>query len=360
MKFKKIMAFGMALCLSAAVFTGCGNSGGSTGGSGETTGADAAQGGSDEGKTPSKDTVTLKLSIGTSQSSKDIGNKFKEELEAQSEGRILVDIYADNQLGGDREVAEATQYGDIDICLVSTTPVATSVPNLNLFDAPFIFPDRDAAYSILDGEVGQAIAKDLETKVNTKVLGFPENGFRCLTNNKVEVHSPADLKGIKIRVMESEIHMATWSALGASPTPMAFTELFTALQQKTIDAQENPMENNYANRFYEVQEYCVDTYHVYTPFLFGMNLDKFNSFSTEDQELIAKVGKLATDYQRERAAFYEEDSITKMEEYGTKVVKLTDAERAEFRNAVTSVYDLVKTKMDTPELLDQTLEATTK
>ena len=339
LKWKRILALGMAVCMSAIVFTGCG-------GGAEKTGDNAS----------SASPVTLKLSIGTSQSSKDIGNKFKEELEKQSEGRILVDIFADNQLGGDREVAEATQYGDIDICLVSTTPVATSVPNLNLFDAPFIFPNRDVAYKILDGNVGQAIAKNLEEKVNIKVLGFPENGFRCLTNNKVEVHSPADLKGMKIRVMESEIHMATWEALGASPTPMSFTELFTALQQKTIDAQENPMENNYANRFYEVQEYCVDTYHVYTPFLFGMNLDKFNSFSPEDQAIIANVGKIATDFQREKAAFYEEDSIKKMQEYGTKVISLTDDERTQFRNAVSSVYDLVKSKMDNPELLDETLK----
>lgn len=350
MKFKKLTGLLMAATLSVSLLAGCGGGGGGSAESPENP--DAAEGGA-----AAADPVTLKLSIGTNQASKDLAAYFKENIETQTEGRVLIDVYADNQLGGDREVAEATQYGDIDICLVSTTPVSTSVPNLNLFDAPFIFPNRELCYQVLDGDVGQQIAADMEN-IGIKVLGWAENGFRCLTNNGVEVHSPADLKGMKIRVMESEIHMATWSALGASPTPMAFTELFTALQQKTIDAQENPMENNYANRFYEVQEYCVDTYHVYTPFLFGINLDKFNSLSADDQAIVAQVGKDTTAYQRERATFYEEDSIAKMEEYGTKVVFLTDEERVQFREAVSSVYDLVKTKMANPELLDKTLELT--
>lgn len=350
MKLKKLFASVLALTLSAAMLTACG----SDSGTGKTDGDTKTEEG---GKAASADPTTLKLSIGTNQGSKDLAAYFKENVEEKTEGRVLIDIYADNQLGGDREVAEATQYGDIDICLVSTTPVSTSVPNLNLFDAPFLFPNREICYEVLDGEVGQQIAADMEG-IGIKVLGWAENGFRCLTNNGVEVHAPADLKGMKIRVMESEVHMATWSALGASPTPMAFTELFTALQQKTIDAQENPMENNYANRFYEVQEYCVDTYHVYTPFLFGMNLEKFNKLSSEDQELITQIGKETTAYQRERATFYEEDSIKKMQEYGTKVVFLTDEERATFREAVTSVYDLVKSKMANPELLDKALELT--
>ena len=164
----------------------------------------------------------LKLSINTNQSQVDMAEAMAEKIEELSDGKMAIDIYGDGQLGGDREVAETVQYGNIDMCVVSTTPVANFYQDLNLFDAPFLFNDSEQAQEILDGEIGTEIATGMED-IGFKVLGFPENGFRQLSTAHSEVHTPADLKGLKIRVMESEVHIETWKALGSNPTPMAFS-----------------------------------------------------------------------------------------------------------------------------------------
>ena len=276
-------------------------------------------------------------------------------MEEKTNGEITVTVYADNALGADREVIEATQIGDIDITLSNPAPLAATYTDLLLFDTPFLFDTREDAFEILDGEIGQEIAKGVESK-NLKILSYPENGWRNLTANK-PVHTPEDLKGMKIRVMENNIQIATWKALGANPTPMAFNEVFTALQQGTIDAQENPVELIFDNKLNEVQSHLIMTKHMYNPLILAMNLDKFNSLNEEYQNIILEAAKAATEYERETAPKYEEESIKKIEEdKTTDLIELTDEERAAFKEAVQSVNDVVRDSMEHPELLDRTLE----
>ena len=227
----------------------------------------------------------LKLSINTNQSQVDMAEAMAEKIEELSNGKMAIDIYGDGQLGGDREVAETVQYGNIDMCVVSTTPVAAFYQDLNLFDAPFLFSDSEQAQNILDGKVGTEIATGME-EIGFKVLGFPENGFRQLSTADTEVHTPADLKGLKIRVMESEVHIATWKALGSNPTPMAFSELFTALQQKTVDGQDNPFVTDRDNRYYEVQKYITNSNHLL--YVGGMHISKitWDSLSATAQDVL--------------------------------------------------------------------------
>lgn len=299
----------------------------------------------------------LKLSINTNQSQVDMAEAMAEKIEELSDGKMAIDIYGDGQLGGDREVAETVQYGNIDMCVVSTTPVANFYQDLNLFDAPFLFNDSEQAQEILDGEIGTEIATGMEN-IGFKVLGFPENGFRQLSTANSEVHTPTDLKGLKIRVMDSEVHIATWKALGANPTPMAFSELFTALQQKTVDGQDNPFVTDRDNRYYEVQNYIIETNHVYTPYLLLMSKESFDKLSEEEQKIIEEVGKYGTEVQREKTAEYDKDAVTDMQDKGVTLVMLTDDEKQQFRDAVTDIYPLVKEKMEHPELFDQVLEET--
>lgn len=299
----------------------------------------------------------LKLSINTNQSQVDMAKAMAEKIQQLSDGKMVIDIYGDGQLGGDREVAETVQYGNIDMCIVSTTPVAAFYSDLNLFDAPFLFRDSAQAQSILDGEIGRSIAQGMES-IGFKVLGFPENGFRQLSTADQAVHSPADLKGLKIRVMESEVHIATWKALGANPTPMAFSELFTALQQKTVAGQDNPFVTDRDNRYYEVQKYIINTGHVYTPYLLLMSKHSYDQLSEHEQEIISEVGAYGTQVQRQKTQEYEQEAIDDMIQKGVTYIELTSDEREQFRQAVTDIYPLIESKMEHPDLFKQIIEKT--
>lgn len=342
LKMKKGLAMALASVMTVAMVTGCG--GGSS--------ADSSSAGSSEGG--SEEVVELVLSNVTSVSGKDAGEVFKRVAEEESGGSIVVNLFPDNMLGDDRVVIETTAMGNIDIGVSSTSPLATMYADFYLFDAPYLFLSPEDAYAKLDGEVGQKILDGMES-MGLKGLAFWENGFRNFTNNKVDVKTPADVRGFKVRTMENEVHIAAWTAFGANPTPMAFTELFTALQQGTVDAQENPLGIIDANKFVEVQKYVSLTQHVYTPYVVCMNMDKFNSLSETQQNAILKAAEESTAYQRERSQELEKEILEGFKASGTTVVELTDDEKAEWQKVVTdnNIFDLVKEKMEHPEYLDE-------
>lgn len=301
---------------------------------------------------------TLRFASVTSVSAKEASTKFAELLKEKTNGDLTVNVFMDNQLGDDRVATESTIFGDIDIALSSTSPLANLFPDLFLFDAPFLFLSPEQTYEQLDGPVGQTILGTLESK-GLKGLGFWENGFRNFTDNNVAVKRPADLAGMKVRTMENEVHLNAWRAFGANPTPMAFTELFTALQQGTVDAQENPLGIIDGNRFQEVQNHISMTQHVYTPYMFFMNLDKFNGMSAEQQAAITEAATEAMNWQRERSQELEQEILTRFAERGVTVVELAPEDKAVWQQVVAdnNIYDLVKSKMQHPELLDQVLAA---
>jgi len=348
-KFKKVLALLMVALMTVAMAAGCSNSGST---SGESSGGDKAA-----SNTNNETPVTLTFANVTSQSAKDAGEKFKEVAEAESKGSIKVNLYPDNQLGDDRVAVETTQFGDIDIAVSSTSPLATMYADFYLFDAPYLFLNNEDAYTALDGEVGQKILDGMES-IGLKGLALWENGFRNFTNNKIAVRKPEDVKSLKIRTMENEIHIAAWKALGANPTPMAFTELFTALQQGTVDGEENPLGIIDANKFDEVQKYISLTQHVYTPYVAVMNLNKYNSLSDNQKAAIKKAAEESTKLQREASQKYEKEIMDKFSSKGVNVIQLTDEEKAAFQKIVTDakIFDLVKQKMTHPEYVDEILK----
>ncbi|WP_119309089.1 DctP family TRAP transporter solute-binding subunit [Cohaesibacter haloalkalitolerans] len=300
---------------------------------------------------------TLRFSNVTSVSGKDAGVEFKRIVEEKTGGSLEVKHFPDNQLGNDRVITESTIFGDIDIGVSSTSPLATLFPDLYAFDAPFLFLSSEDAYAKLDGETGQAILKTLEKK-GLKGLAFWENGFRNFTNSKKAVAVPADLSGMKIRTMENDVHLAAWRALGANPTPMAFSELFTALQQGTVDGQENPLGIIDGNRFQEVQSNVSLTQHVYTPYIVFMNLDKFNSLSDVEKDAIVTAAKETTAFQRKRSQELETEILARIKDQGVTVTELTAEQKALWQKTVVDakIYDLVKSKMDHPEYMDAFLK----
>ena len=276
--------------------------------------------------------------------------EFERLLEERSGGAVQVDVFPNQQLGGDREYTEAGTQGNVDMGSPTSSNIAGFIPSLNVLDAPFVVTDRDKMYEVLDGEFGQQVLNSMNS-ANLQGIGFLENGFRCLTTNK-EIKTLADMAGVKIRVMENDLHMTIWKSVGANPSPLAFGELYTALQQKTFDAQENPLELIYNTKFYEVQPYVYMTNHIYSAYLCWMNLDKWNSLNADTQELVKQCMRDAEAFQRAKCAEAEQACRDKIDASGvSKVYDVDPALLAEIQAAVAPAYDMVRSTVG-DELVD--------
>ena len=188
--------------------------------------------------------------------------KFSELVSEKTGGKVKVEVFHSSQLGNERDLIEGLQLGTVEMCIVSTAPLSNFTTQFNVFDLPFIFSETQKTREILDGPIGQEILDTLDAQGIVGLCYF-ENGFRNVTNNVRPITKPEDLKGLKIRTMESPIHMASFRAMGANPTPMALGELFTALQLGTVDGQENPLAIINTSKFYEVQKFLSITEHFY-------------------------------------------------------------------------------------------------
>lgn len=263
---------------------------------------------------------------------------FKPIVEEKSGGRIAVELYPNSALGNERAMVEATQLGTLEIAYVTTAVLANFNPEFKVFDLPFLFKTSSIARQALDGELGDTVAQKLESVASLKFLCYAENGFRMATNNKRPITTPDDLKGIKIRTMENSIHMRSFQLLGAAPTPMAFTELYTALQNGTVDGQENPLFLIETSKFFEVQKYLSLTGHVYAPGISVMSLDLWNKLPVDLQEIIMEGIYAARDLQRELLDVQNETALKNL---GAKmqVNELTADQKTLFIEATAPVYD---------------------
>ena len=259
---------------------------------------------------------------------------FAKIVKERSKGELEVKIFPASQLGSERDAVEGLQLGTLEMTLTSTGPLGNFVPEVKLFNLPFLFQDRAEAFKVLDGPIGSEIAGQFP-KVGFRSLGWYENGFRHITNNVRPINSVADMKGIKIRVMEDSLFIDTMKALGASPLPMAFGELYTALEQGTVDAQENPLVNIDASRFYEVQKNLAITGHFYSPAMLLVSERFFQSLPKKDQELLIQAGLDARDYERNLSIEGDKVTEAKLAEKGMVV---THPDKAGFVAAVKPVY----------------------
>jgi len=226
------------------------------------------------------------------------------------------------------------QIGTIDMGVITNGPVANFLPEMAVFELPFLFANRKQAYAVLDGPIGKELLKKLET-VNLIGLAYAERGFRNLTNSKHEVKSPADMKGLKVRVMENPVYIDTFKTLGANTLPMAWTEALTALQQKTIDGQENPVNVIHSFKLNETQKFLSLTRHTYSPALFVMSARVFNKLSGADKDLFRKSAQTAAEFERRANEDSEETQLADLRAKGMVVV---DPDVASFKAAVAPVY----------------------
>lgn len=279
--------------------------------------------------------------------------EFKKEVETKSNGSIVIEIHPNGALGGDVQMTESVAMGALDMALPATSVLVTYSQEFGILDMPYLFKNTENAFAAMDGKVGDKFNSVLE-KVGIKNLGYPYNGLRSLTNSVRPINEPADLKGLKVRVMESPVFIDFFETLGANATPMSFNELFTGLQQKTVEAQENPPSLIYANKFYEVQKYLSLTEHVNNFLAFIVNKNKFDSLSPEQQDIITKAAKNYIATQR-KMELEDTNKYVKLLETngGLKVNKVSDANKQKFRDALEPMYKKYENKFG-PELFKMT------
>ena len=265
--------------------------------------------------------------------------KFKELVEEKSDGRIGVEIHPNGELGGERDLVEGVQLGTVDMCFVASAPLGNFVTDTLAFDFPFLFRDFDHVEKVMGGEIGADIANQIEEKAKVKFLSWGVNGFRHFCNNVRPVRSPEDMAGMKVRTMENKIHMETFSALGTDPTPMGTGELYTALQQGTVDGMEGPLTWILPSKYNEVQKYLSLTGHFYAPSAALMNQAKYNSFSEEDKALLDECAKEAEQYQLQFCIDIDKKMAEEAEAAGMEVIPREELDMDAFYAAAQSVYD---------------------
>lgn len=290
---------------------------------------------------------TIKVGTIVSESHPDyicMKNVFKPYVEKASNGRLKVEIYPNAQLGGDREMSESVQMGTIQIALPATSAIAGFDKRFQVLDLPFLFKNRESAFKALDGELGKKLDSYLGA-IGFANLGYFENGFRHVTNNRKPIFTPADMKGLKLRTMENPMHIAFFKLLGANPTPMNFGELYTALQQKTVDGQENPVAIVYDAKFYEVQKYYSLTGHVFSATMALTSKAWLDKLPADLRQIVIKGGREFVLAQRKMIAQEENKLLEELKAKGMKVNTLTSQQKDLFVKATRPVYDQFKDQL---------------
>lgn len=265
---------------------------------------------------------------------------FKETVERLTSGRYRVTIQRNDN---EREAIEATQIGTQEFTITSTGPVGNFVPDVLVLDIPFLFRDYDHARGVLDSRIGQDILAKFSARGLVGVA-WMENGFRNVTNSRREVAGPADVQGLKIRTMENPVHMRAFQTLGALPTPMAFSELVPALQQGTVDGQENPIPVIVSNNLNQVQKYLSLTRHVYSPAVMIGNPAFWNGLNAADKAAFQEAAKAAVRGNRDRVTADEQRGVQLLRERGMTVRESVDT--AAFQAALAPAFEAYEKQFD--------------
>lgn len=276
------------------------------------------------------------------------GKAFAESFEKSTDGRFAIEQFGNSALGGEREVIEGLQLGTIDLAILSTGATLNFVPATGVFDIPFLMRDLDHARTVLDGQIGTDMLGEF-SKRGLVGLAWGEQGFRHLTNSVRPVRTPEDAKNLKIRTTENPIHIAAFRAIGILPTPMAWPEVATALQQGTIDGQENPLSVIVSAKLSQLQKYASLTGHVYAPAVIVASPDLFDSLSDEDKQKLIEAGQAAGAAMRAYVDDVEKNGVAQLQAEGMEVV--TDVDREAFAAAVETVYPEYYKKFD-KQLID--------
>lgn len=276
--------------------------------------------------------------------------RFGELIEEKTDGRITVEVFPDSQLGSDREIIEQMQSGTVQMNAPFTGVLPSFVKEYEIFDLPYLFTDKDHAYKATNGELGELLGDKLKDQ-GLRVLGFWDGGFKHLTNSKLPIETPEDVAGLKLRVSQSPLLISQFEALDAAGVSIDFAELYTALQTKTVDGQENPLSNIVSKKFQEVQDYMTLSAHGYMGYVLAISDDFYQDLPEDLQTAINEVSEEVGKWQWEQAALDEEEYMKELNDSDIQITELTDEQKQAFKEAMEEVYDTFKEIDGSDELL---------
>jgi tripartite ATP-independent transporter DctP family solute receptor len=264
--------------------------------------------------------------------------KFAQLVTAYTDGTVGVTVYPASQIASGAKAVEFVQMGTLDMCLESTMALENFVPEVGVLNLPFLFTTKEQCYTVLDGPVGDEI-KAMAEQYGFKILAWMDNGFRDITNSVRPITGPDDLKGIKLRTPESAVFLDTFTQLGATPTAMATSELFSALQLGTVEGQENAPSTTVNNKYHEILKYYSVTHHIYTAEPLIISLDKWNSLSADQQAAMQLAANEACAYEREKSDESVDINMKIVIDSGMEVNELSDESVAAFQEACKPIYE---------------------
>jgi tripartite ATP-independent transporter DctP family solute receptor len=279
---------------------------------------------------------------------------FSKLIGERTKGRIEVKVFASGQLGNDTQIVEQVQLNTVQMGIPPTAVLGQFEPRLQLIDLPFLFPKREACYDVLDGEVGRALLEGLSKK-GFKGLAYWESGFKQITTRGKQINGPADLKGLKIRTMDSPLIIEQYRAWGANPVPISFGETYNALQQKVVDGQENPLVSIDRMKFYEVQDFLTISNHAYLGYGVLINQKFWDGLPKDLADVFQKTMEEVRNWQREESKKLDQQLIEKMQKAGIKVNSLSPEGVKEFIRASAPVYKKYETIVG-KDLLDKSMQ----
>jgi len=264
--------------------------------------------------------------------------KFADIIKEKTDGKIEVTIYNSAQLGNEVQQVGATQGGLQDFFLISSSPLTSIVPELQVLDFPGLLVDKQTAYAFLDGPIGRQMLDDFKNK-NLVGLEYWENGFRQFTNNQRPIEEISDFDGLKVRVIQNPIYLDMFEALGTHAVAMPFAELYTALETRIVDGQDNTIATNHMSKFHEVQDYLTITNHVFNPMVLVGSKKLWDSMSEEERTIIREAATEAGKFQRELADSLEKEQIADMEANGMKLNYFTEEQTEEMKKLMSPVIE---------------------
>jgi tripartite ATP-independent transporter DctP family solute receptor len=267
-----------------------------------------------------------------------LNEKFKVDVEKKTNGRVVVEIYPNAQLGSDRQAIEGVSIGTIEMSASGGSALLPLDDQLKIMDLPFLFKSSEIAHQAYDQFLTKEFNKILEPH-DLIILYAAELGFRHITNNRQPIHKPDDLKGLKIRTMENPLHVESFKLLGSNPTPVAFSELYTALQQGTVDAQENPISVISTGKFYEVQKYLSLTGHIYSPTVLLVNKTYWESLPEDIRSILSEILKETQAFERDVLVKQNIAAVDELRGKGVQVNDLSPEEKQAFFDRCKPVYD---------------------
>lgn len=339
MKLRKMMALLTAMVVGAAAVTACG--GGSAGEGGTQQGGKAGKQAETKAEVPaSGDVIKLTLNHdGSTDHPYQYGSEKLAELAKEySNGTLEIEIYPSSQIASGTKAVEFVQLGTLDIALCASTSMVNFVPETGVIDMPFLFKDKTEVFQVLDGEIGKELEAAAE-KAGFIILGWADNGFKCVSNSVHPIVTKEDYTGLKIRVPETETFIKMYEALGAVPTAMAVGEVYTAIQTGVVVGQDNTVANFVKNKYYEVQDYLTISNHIYTAEPYVMSADKFYSLTEEQQDALRRAAQEACEYERKISDEEDEKNMEAIEKAGVEISYLSDEALPDIKQAIQVIYD---------------------